>query len=97
MIAFIDDHRETYGVEPIRHVLPITLSTHRERSTAQDQTRLSARARQDAAPTPEVMHVFVENFVAYGVRKVWRQMMRKGVYVARRRVRGRCARWVWRE
>lgn len=48
-----------------------------------DPTRLSARARQDAALKPEVARVFSENFAAYGARKVWRQMMREGVSVAR--------------
>ncbi|MEJ7933999.1 IS3 family transposase [Sphingobium sp. AN558] len=84
MIAFIDDHRDAYGVEPICRVLPIAPSTYHERvAQRQDPTRLSARARQDAALKPEIARVFAENFAVYGVRKVWRQMMREGVSVAR--------------
>ena len=84
MIAFIDDHREAYGVEPICRVLPIAPSTYHERvAQRQDPTRLSARARQDVALKPEIARVFAENFAVYGVRKVWRQMMREGFPVAR--------------
>jgi len=84
MIAFIDDHRDAYGVEPICRVLPIAPSTYHERvAQRQDPTRLSARARQDAVLKPEVARVFAENFAVYGVRKVWRQMMREGFPVAR--------------
>ena len=49
MIAFIDDHREAYGVEPICKVLPIALSTYRAHVAKRaDAARLSARARRDA-------------------------------------------------
>ena len=84
MIAFIDDNRDVYGVEPICRVLPIAPSTYHERvAQRQDPARLSARARQDVALKPEIARVFAENFAVYGVRKVWRQMMREGFAVAR--------------
>ena len=84
MITFIDDHRGAYGVEPICRVLPIAPSTYREHvAQRQDPTRLSARARQDLALKPEIARVFAENFAVYGVRKVWRQMAREGLPVAR--------------
>ena len=84
MIAFIDDNRDVYGVEPICRVLPIAPSTYYARvAQRQDPARLSARARQDVALKPEIARVFAENFAVYGVRKVWRQMMREGVPVAR--------------
>ena len=84
MIAFIDDYRDAYGVEPICRVLPIAPSTYHERiAQRQDPTRLSARAQRDVALKPEVARVFAENFAVYGVRKVWRQMMREGFPVAR--------------
>jgi transposase InsO family protein len=84
MIAFIDDHRDAYGVEPICRVLPIAPSTYHERvAQRQDPTRLSARAQRDVAPKPEIARVYAENFAVYGVRKVWRQMMREGFPVAR--------------
>ena len=84
MIAFIDDYRDAYGGELICRVLPIAPSTYHERiAQRQDPTRLSARAQRDVTLKPEVARVFAENFAVYGVRKVWRQMMREGFPVAR--------------
>jgi len=84
MTAFIDEHREAYGVEPICRVLRIVPSTYHERvAKRQDPARLSVRARRDAALKPEIVRVFAENFGVYGVRKVWWQMKREGFDVAR--------------
>jgi putative transposase len=84
MIAFIDDHRQVYGVEPICKVLPIAPSTyHAHVATRADPTKLSARARQDMALKLEIARVFAENFEVYGARKVWRQMVRERFDVAR--------------
>ena len=84
MIAFIDEHREAYGVEPICRVLPIAPSTYRERvARRRDLSRLPARAQRDLLLKPEVRRVFVDNFSVYGVRKVWRQLKREGHDVAR--------------
>ena len=84
MIAFIDDHRGAYGVEPICKVLPIAPSTYRAHVAMRvDPARLSARAKHDAALLPEVRRVFEENFRVYGVRKVWRQLKREGHRIAR--------------
>lgn len=84
MIAFIEDHREAYGVEPICKVLPIAPSTYHDPvAKRRDPARRSARARRDAALKVEVRRVFEENFRVYGVRKVWRQLRREGFEVAR--------------
>lgn len=84
MIAFIDDHRGAYGVEPICKVLPIAPSTyHAHVAQRFDASKRSARARRDANLTIEVQRVFAENFGVYGVRKVWRQLQREGFTVAR--------------
>ncbi|MFP1133001.1 IS3 family transposase [Asticcacaulis sp. W401b] len=84
MIAFLDDHKDTYGVEPICRVLPIAPSTyHAHVACRRDPERLSARARRDIELKPEVARVFTENYEVYGVRKVWRQMKREGYGVAR--------------
>ena len=84
MIAFIDDHRQAHGVEPICRVLPIALSTyHAHVAKRVDPSRLSARDRRDAALKKEVRRVFEANFRVYGVRKVWRQLQREGFDVAR--------------
>jgi transposase InsO family protein len=84
MIAFIDDHRAVHGVEPICKVLPIAPSTYYDHvSKRADPGKLSARAQRDMALKPQITRVFVENFEVYGVRKVWRQLAREGVPVAR--------------
>jgi putative transposase len=84
MIAFIDDHRQVYGVEPICKVLPIAPSTyHAHVAQRIDPAKLSARAKRDIALQPEIARVFAENFEVYGVRKVWRQMVRERFGVAR--------------
>lgn len=84
MIAFIDDHRQAYGVEPICEVLPIAPSTyHMHVARRVDPTKQPARARRDAALRIDIRRVFDANFAVYGVRKVWRQLQREGIDVAR--------------
>jgi putative transposase len=84
MIAFIDDHRAAYGVEPICKVLPIAPSTyHAHVARRIDPARLARRAKRDLVLTAEIRRVFEANFRVYGVRKVWRQLGREGVEVAR--------------
>ena len=84
MIAFIEDHRTAYGVEPICKVLPIAPSTYYVHAARRaDPARSPARARREAALRPEIRRVFDENFRVYGVRKVWRQMVRERFVVAR--------------
>jgi putative transposase len=84
VIAFIDEHRESYGVEPICRVLPIAPSTYHDHAAKRrDPALLSPRAKRDQDLKPAVTRVFAENFSVYGVRKVWRQMRREGFDVAR--------------
>lgn len=84
MIAFIDDHRASYGVEPICRLLPIAPSTYHAHAAARrDPAQASARARRDAELRCEIARVHAENFGVYGARKVWRQLRREGVGVAR--------------
>lgn len=84
MISFIDDHRETYGVEPICRVLPIAPSTYHEHAARRrDPARRSERAKRDEELKADVQRVFDDNFGVYGVRKVWRQLLRENVAVAR--------------
>jgi len=84
MIAFIDVHRKVYGVEPICRVLPIAPSTYYEHTARnRDPDRAPPRQKRDAALCREIGRIFEENFGVYGVRKVWRQMRREGIEVAR--------------
>jgi len=83
MIAFIDDYRGVHGVEPICEVLPVAPSTyHAHAAWRVDPVRRSAQAQRDAALMPFIERVFDENFAVYGVRKVWRQLLREGHHVA---------------
>ncbi len=84
MTAFIDEHRHLYGVEPICKVLPIAPSSyhvHAARQAAPE--RRPVRQRRDAVLGGEIRRVWEENFRVYGARKVWRQLLREGVQVAR--------------
>ena len=84
MIAFIDEYRAVYGVEPICRVLPIAPSTYHAHAARRiDPGRLPARARSDTVLMVEIRRVFEANFCVYGVRKVWRQLGREGIVVAR--------------
>jgi transposase InsO family protein len=84
MVRFIDDNRDDYGVEPICAQVPIAPSTYYEHKARQaDPTRLPARAQRDARLAGEIRRVWEDNFQLYGVRKVWRQLRREGVEVAR--------------
>jgi transposase InsO family protein len=84
MIRFIDDHRATYGVEPICTVLPIAPSTYfRVIAQRADPTTRSARAQRDDDLRADIQRVYDTNFRVYGPRKVWRQLRREGHNVAR--------------
>ena len=84
MVAFIDAHRGTYGVEPICAVVPIAPSTYYEQKAQQgDPTRRPARAQRDYWLKTKIQRVWDENFGVYGPRKVWRQLRREGIKVAR--------------
>jgi transposase InsO family protein len=84
MVAFIDDHREVYGVEPICSVLPIAPSTYYEQKAREfDSSRLPARLVRDVEVREEIERVWKENRSVYGARKVWLQLHREGFAVAR--------------
>jgi transposase InsO family protein len=84
MVAFIDRHRDQYGVESICRQLPIAPSTYYEaRARHADPTRLPPRARRDDELKVEIARVHAANFGVYGVRKVWRQLRRENVAAAR--------------
>ena len=84
MVSFIDEHRAHYGVEPICKVLPIATSTYFEQKARQvDPDCLPARAKRDTVLRSEIQRVWEENFSVYGQRKVWRQLKRERIPVAR--------------
>lgn len=84
MVGFIDTHRETYGVEPICAVLPIAPSTYYEQKARQaDPRRQPARVQREARLRPEIQRVWQANRRVYGAKKVWKQLNRETIPVAR--------------
>lgn len=84
MIAFIEEHRDDIGVEPICRHLPIAPSTFYDHMAKRANPHLlSARAKRDMTLKPEIERVWEQNYKVYGVRKVWHQLRREGFDVAR--------------
>jgi transposase InsO family protein len=84
MVRYIDEHKGRFGVEPICTVLPIAPSTYYEQKAREhDPDRRPARVIRDEALKPEVQRVWEENFRVYGAHKVWTQLNREGLRVAR--------------
>jgi len=84
MIAFIDDHREVYGVEPVCRVIPLAPSTYYEaKARERGSARGPARTQRDAVLREGIGRVWQANRRVYGVRKVWRQLAREGITTAR--------------
>jgi putative transposase len=84
MVSFISDHRAEYGVESICANLPIAPSTFYEHKAREaDLNRLPDRAKRDLELCVDIQRVWEENFQVYGARKVWRQMNREDIEVAR--------------
>jgi putative transposase len=88
MVRFIDDHRDQYGVEPVCATVPIAPSTYfLQKARAVDPTRRSARAQRDDTRRVEIQRVWEAEQRVYGPRKVWLQLGREGVHMARCTVR----------
>jgi len=84
MVAFVDGHRGQYGVEPICAEVPIAPATYYEHKARQaDPSRRPARAQRDAALLPEIRRAWRENHEVYGAKKVWKQLNRERIRVAR--------------
>ena len=79
MVAFVDDHRDDYGVEPICRVLQIAPSTYYDAKARGP----SQRAVRDEQLKTQIRAVWHANWQVYGGRKVWRELRRQGVEVAR--------------
>jgi putative transposase len=84
MVAFIDAHRDEYGVEPICAQLPIAPSTYyQSKAREADPTRAPPRVQRDRERCEHIQRVWDENFGVYGARKMWRQLNREGIRIAR--------------
>ena len=84
MIAYIDQHKDRFGVEPLCALLPISSSTYYEHKARQESPwRRPDRWHRDQWLKREILRVWTENFRTYGVRKVWKQLNRESIRVAR--------------
>ncbi|CAN7677134.1 IS3 family transposase [Trinickia sp. LjRoot230] len=82
--AFVDQHRDTFGVEPICKVLQIAPSGYRRHAAQlRDPSRRCARAIRDERLRSEIKRVWQANMQVYGADKVWKQMNRERIEVAR--------------
>ena len=87
MTAFIEEHRGTYGVEPMCKMLQIAPSTYDDRpAIAHDPDRASARAKSDAALSVKIDAAWQDNRKLYGARKIWHVLRREGEDVVRCKV-----------
>ena len=84
MRSFIDQHRARFGVEPICKLLRVAPSAYWRHAARQHNPALrSARARRDEFLIPHIQRVWQANFQVYGADKLWRQLQREGITVAR--------------
>ena len=83
-MGFIDAHRKDLGIEPICHELAIAPSSyHTHAARLADANKRSARARRDDALRAQIERVHAASFGLYGSRKIWHQMRREGIKVAK--------------
>jgi len=94
--AYVDGHRERFGVEPICRVLQVAPSgygRHAARVRSPERRlapeRRPARVQRDEQRMGEIERVWQAGRQVYGARKVWRQLLRK--------VRRQLLRKVWRQ
>ena len=80
-MSLIEEHRGTWGVEPICRTLRVAPSTY----YAARSRPASARRRRDEELKPAIRRVHTANYGVYGAEKVWRQLRREGVDVGRDR------------
>ena len=84
MLAFIDAHREDLGIAPICRELAIAPSSYHEHAARlADPGRRPARARRDDEMRAQIKRAHEASFGLYGTRKVWHQLRREGVVIAK--------------
>lgn len=79
MSVFIEERRSDFGVEPICRALGVSASAYYERRSG----RRSARRTEDERLLGEIRKVHAGNYEAYGSRRVWKELRRRGETLAR--------------
>jgi putative transposase len=83
-VAFVDSHQAEYGVQPVLQALEDTPAQIAPSTYYAAKTRpASARSRRDAALIEIIKQIHAENYGVYGARKIWHELHRRGVQVAR--------------
>ncbi|WP_440870864.1 IS3 family transposase [Variovorax atrisoli] len=84
LMGFIDKHRDAFGVEPLCTVLQVAPSAYRRHAALlREPHKRCARAHRDEMLMPQIERVWQANMQVYGADKVWRQLAREEVVVAR--------------
>ena len=84
MVTFVDSNKAEYRVEPICNEIWIAPSSYYEhKARERDPDRLPDRIKWDMRLELDIQRVWKDNFRVYGARKVWRQLLREGIGVAR--------------
>jgi putative transposase len=81
--AFIDEHRERFGVEPICRTLGVSASAYYQRATGER----CQRAVEDERLLEVIRATHAANYYAYGYRRTWKALLRAGHEVGRDRVK----------
>jgi putative transposase len=81
--AYIDEHRERFGVEPICSILGVSASAYYERASG----RRSPRRIEDERLLARIAELHAANYSAYGYRRTWKALLRAGEDVGRDRVK----------
>ena len=82
IVAFIDDNRDEFGVEPICTTLQVAPSTYYSAKSRP----LSARAIRDAIMMPILLTLWRANYSVYGARKLWKAARKAGHVIGRDQV-----------
>ena len=82
MSAFIDAHRERFGVELICRTLDVSASAYYQRATGERSPRVVG----DERLLEVIRRVHKDNYEAYGYRRLWKELLRQGERVPRCRV-----------
>jgi putative transposase len=83
-VAFVDSYQAEYGVQPVLQALEDTPAQIAPSTYYAAKTRpASARSRRDTALIEMIKKIHAENYGVYGARKIWHELQRRGVRVAR--------------
>ncbi|MGH8228227.1 MAG: IS3 family transposase [Steroidobacteraceae bacterium] len=82
MSAYVEEHRERFGVEPICRTLDVSASAYYQRKTGER----SPRRLEDERLLARIREVHETNYCAYGYRRTWKALVRAGERVGRCRV-----------